>query len=123
MTQKYTSRPKSRALLLLSCLACNVLADDVALRGYWPLREGTGKRAIDQSANQRHGTVAGKAQWVGGDVDIALYFDGGESRVEIPHDPELNLTEALTMEAWVALAAKGRTAPIVGKGEIGRAHV
>lgn len=48
--------------------------------------------------------------------DAALYFDGGSGLIEVPHDPDLNLTEALTVEAWVALQSRGRTAPIVGKG-------
>ena len=102
--------------LMLCCLASSIFAGETNLRGHWPLHDGTGTQAPDRSPHRRHGTIAGGTSWVKGEPDTALYFDGGNSLIEIPHDPDLNLTEALTVEAWVALESKGRTAPIVGKG-------
>ena len=104
------------ACLTVSALLSAALAEDVALRGYWPLRGGTGRRAVDQSSHHRDGTIAPGAAWVKSGDGAVLCFDGGRGRVEIPLDPALNLTDALTVEAWVALESKGRTAPVVGKG-------
>ena len=115
-----TSRQISRlgmGLWLMGCLLGSGLAGaDAALLGDWPLRDGEGTQALDRAAPTRHGTIKGDAQWLKGDAGSALYFGGGDGRVEIPHDADLNGGKGLTFEAWVALQTKGRTAPIVGKG-------
>ena len=102
--------------LLFPCFTSGIFAGETELRGHWPLHVETGKQALDQSPHKRHGTIEGGACWVKGKLDTALYFGGGNGLIEIPDAPDLDLTEALTVEAWVALESKGRTAPIVGKG-------
>lgn len=116
MMPPHVSHPNLKILLVLSCLASSIVAEDADLLGHWPLHDETGEQALDQSSHQRHGTIVGGASWVKEKGGTALCFDGGNGRIEIPHAPDLTLTDAFTVEAWVALESRGRTAPIVGKG-------
>jgi probable HAF family extracellular repeat protein len=64
------------------------------------------------------GTLAGGASVVPGLVGDAFAFDGGTASVEIEAGPgsPLNLTGALTLEAWVKPADLGRVAQrVIGK--------
>ena len=47
--------------------------DEEVLAGYWPIDEGQGNIAHDLSPYQNHGTIY-NAQWVEGEVDLALYY-------------------------------------------------
>lgn len=104
------------ALLAFVVLVSQTVAEDPALRGHWPLRADTGRRAVDKGPHHRDGAITPGATWVETGDGAVLDFDGGGGRVEIPHDPALVVTDALTVEAWVAVRSKGQTAPIVGKG-------
>ena len=62
--------------------------------------EGEGEVAHD-SAGEHDGLIEG-AEWVGGKYGDALRFDPeAESSVAIPASPDLDLTDAFTLEAWV----------------------
>ncbi|UCE18768.1 MAG: T9SS type A sorting domain-containing protein [Gemmatimonadota bacterium] len=51
------------------------------------------------------------------DGESALQFDGGESSVEYPSSPSLNLTDAVTIEAWIYPISWG-SFPYLGLGRV-----
>jgi hypothetical protein len=92
---------------------------EAGLIAFWSFDEGTGTAAKD-SAGKHDGKIV-NAKWVDGKIGKALDFNGSNTYVEIPNAPDLNLTKALSIEAWVkhrgkeittweAILAKGDTA-------------
>ena len=63
--------------------------------------EGSGATANDGSGNGNHGAIAQAAWSSAGRFGRALSFNGTSSLVTIPDAPELDLTGAMTVEAWV----------------------
>jgi hypothetical protein len=66
----------------------------------YSLDEGEGTTAGDATGHGHTGTVEG-AGWTTGHDGGALGFDGNESCVSVPVDPELQPTGEFTLEAWV----------------------
>ena len=87
-------------------------ADPVAAYSF---DEGEGGTAHD-SVGAHDGALEG-AEWVeGGRFGDALRFNAeGEDSVEIPASTGLDLTDALTLEAWVKPEAVGTWMPIIAK--------
>ena len=76
--------------------------------------EGEGEVAHD-SSGEHDGTVEG-AEWVGGKYGDALKFSReAESSVAIPASPELDLTGAFTLEAWVRPDADQYEDPVIAR--------
>ncbi len=77
--------------------------------------EGEGSIAHD-AVGDHDGTIDG-AEWVeGGRFGGALRFDAGdEDSVEIPAGPDFDLTDGLTLEAWVKPEAERAWTPIIAK--------
>ncbi len=64
--------------------------------------EGTGTVVTDSSGNGNTGTIAGATWTTAGKYGVgALSFNGTTARVTVPDAPSLDLTDALTLEAWV----------------------
>src|SRR4051794_26069672 len=75
---------------------------------------GTGSTLADDSGNGNTGTIRG-ATWAAGKSAGALSFDGSSNWVTVPDSPSLDLTSAMTLEAWVkpsVLGASWRTAVV-----------
>ena len=70
--------------------------------GYWKFNEGSGSVAGDSSGLGNDGTIHG-ASWVSGSPDgsTALSFDGVSDYVEVADDSSLDITDAITIEAWI----------------------
>jgi uncharacterized protein (DUF362 family) len=68
--------------------------------GLWHFNEGTGATAADATTNGNTGTVSGAA-WTTGKFGSALVFDGVDDYAEMPDSPSLDITGAVTIEAWV----------------------
>ena len=71
--------------------------------------EGSGSSVADLSGNGNTGQV-GSATWTSaGKFGSALSFDGSSSRVRVDDSASLDLTSAVTLEAWVypAVAQSG----------------
>ena len=65
----------------------------------WHLDENTGATAYD-SKGSNNGTIT-NATWTTCVRGSALSFDGDGDYVTIPDDPSLNLTDGLTLMAWI----------------------
>ncbi len=68
--------------------------------GYWNFDEGDGSAAYDNSGNDITGTIT-DATWVTGKYGSALHFDGSEDRVALGSPSELDLSNNLSIFAWV----------------------
>lgn len=85
------------------------------LVGAWGFNEGAGIAARDNSGAGNHGTVAGAAH-IEGRFGRGLRFDGRNDVVRVADSASLDLSRAMTLEAWVRSAAGGsRWRPVVVK--------
>jgi hypothetical protein len=75
-------------------------SNDPELIGHWTFDEGSGFEVLDMSENQNQGSVQG-ATWSSGKLAGALEFDGGSDRVLIGDQPSLDVSEPITLAAWV----------------------
>jgi hypothetical protein len=67
----------------------------------YPFNEGSGTTAFDVSSNWNNGTISG-ATWTTLGVDgDALVFNGANALVTINNSASLQLSSAMTLEAWV----------------------
>jgi glucose/arabinose dehydrogenase len=63
--------------------------------------EGTGTTLGDSSGNLNHGTIANAAWTISGKYGNALSFNGLNSLITVADSASLDLTTAMTIEAWV----------------------
>jgi len=75
-----------------------------------------GLRVYDQSGKENHGTIYG-ARWLRGPIGGRLSFDGVDDKVDVPDDPSLDLTDEMTLEAFVKPLVAG-FALVIAKHEI-----
>src|SRR5262245_53701247 len=106
ITTLFGRRPSSarkplatKTRLHLECLEDrNLLAGLVAAYSF---NEGSCTTVADASGNGNTGTIS-NAAWVQGNYGGGLRFTGAlNSFVSIPRVPSLDLTNAMTLEAWV----------------------
>ena len=62
--------------------------------------EGKGNTVADASGQKNHGAITG-ATWTSGKFGKALSFNGSNNLVTVKDSASLDLTNALTLEAWV----------------------
>jgi hypothetical protein len=78
------------------------LDTDPALVGWWKFDEGAGTTTADSSGNGNDGTLNGPVEWVAeGHDGAALAFTGPYNYVLVPNAPSLNMTDAITIAAWI----------------------
>jgi hypothetical protein len=63
--------------------------------------EGAGPTTADASGHGNTGTITNATWTTAGKFGKALSFNGTSARVTVPDAPELQLTTAMTLEAWV----------------------
>lgn len=106
-------------IALMSLLFISVFAHADTV-GQWLFDEGSGDVVHDSSRNSNDGTFVGEPEWVKDTPfgeGFALEFDGAGSYseyIEIEDAPSLNVTEEITLEAWIKPGPPG-TAGIVSK--------
>src|SRR5712691_1861156 len=83
-------------------------ADSVGLVAAYGFDEGKGSKVHDSSGRGNNGTTSNTG-WVAGKYGSALSFNGSSSSVTIPGSGSLDLTGAMTLEAWVQPNALGTT--------------
>ena len=86
-----------------------------AVRAYYSLSGG----GQWYTATMSSGTVLTNLSTTGS----ALIFDGIDDYVEIPDSPRLNITDSLTLEAWVNLSDPNNDQKVVGKTPIGSGYL
>ncbi|MBM3476882.1 MAG: LamG domain-containing protein, partial [Armatimonadetes bacterium] len=85
---------------LIYLAAPGMTQDDAGLIGLWTFDEGAGEVVQDLSGHGNTGRLHG-AQWVKRGDGYALAFDGVDDWVDCGDAPTLDLTTAVSMEAWV----------------------
>jgi hypothetical protein len=81
--------------------------------------EGAGAATADASGNANNGTLVGASWTSQGRFGSALVFDGSGAHVAIPDNASLDLTDELTLEAWVNPSALGGYRVILDKTTTG----
>jgi len=81
------------SFVLVLSIGGNASADLVA---HWSLDEGSGTTAVDMTGNGHDGTIGGTANWVAGQIGLALDFDGSSTYIDMD-DRVLDTTFTLTM--------------------------
>ena len=72
------------------------------LVGLWHFDEGEGTTTVDSSGYGNNGTLVNGPVWHDGKVgNNALSFDGVDDYVDCSQGTNLNITDAITIEAWV----------------------
>ena len=69
--------------------------------------------AVDISKYGNNGTIHG-ATWTTGKFGSALYFDGTNDYVEVPNSSSIDITDPITIEAWINVLS-GTSGHIVSK--------
>ena len=103
MTKKIKNLIKTLviSLIVYLCLISHAGAvSDEGLVAYFNFDEGEGDITFDLSGNCNDGIVYGAA-WTPGKYENALLFNGINNYVNIPYSDSLNITEDITIEAWV----------------------
>ena len=78
----------------------------------YSMDQGSGTSLPDLSGTGNNGTISGATWSTSGRFGSALSFNGTSSIVNVPDSSSLDLTTAMTLEAWVqptALGGKWRT--------------
>ncbi|WP_028065248.1 N,N-dimethylformamidase beta subunit family domain-containing protein [Solirubrobacter soli] len=89
----------------------NVTVDPTGLVAAYGFEEATGTTVTDSSGKGNTGTlVNGPVRATTGKFGKTITFDGSNDYVNVPDANSLDLTNALTMEAWVNLATAGGAA-------------
>jgi hypothetical protein len=85
--------------------------------GWWLLDEGSGTAASDSSTFANHGILQGSPTWIPGVSGNALLFDGDvaaresdNDRVVIADDSSLDITQTITIAAWIRPTQTGSQA-------------
>jgi hypothetical protein len=87
--------------------------------GHWKMDEGSGNTLIDHSGNGNNALLQSTSgvSWTEGINGLALNLDGGSGRfANAAHNSSLEITEALTIAAWVRPSVLGRNT-IVSKAD------
>jgi hypothetical protein len=93
---------KSIYLISFILVASFVGKASAGLVGHWKLDESSGTIAYDSSRNENNGTLHGPT-WRPNDGQIggALEFDGINDYVEVPDNSSFDITNEITVTAWI----------------------
>jgi PKD repeat protein len=75
--------------------------DTAGLVAAYGFEETSGTQVLDASGNVNHGTLTNVTRSTQGKFGGGLSFNGTNSLVTVPDSPSLDLTNALTLSAWV----------------------
>ncbi|MCH6236131.1 LamG-like jellyroll fold domain-containing protein [Cognataquiflexum rubidum] len=89
------------------------------LVGHWKMNEGSGAKLIDSSGNGNNATIMNTSSgvvWVQGKDGLAINLNGFSNRfATVPSNSSLNMTNAITITAWIRTNALVRK-QILSKG-------
>ena len=75
--------------------------------GYWNMDDATGTTAKDLSGNGNDGTLTGGPTWAQGKFGKAASLGTSSPYINVPNSSSLNITNAITIEAWVKFNSIG----------------
>src|SRR5262245_61392620 len=88
-------------VLALSAITSTARAQTAGLVAAYGFAEGAGPTVADSSGNNNTGTISGATWTTAGKFGSALAFNGSTAVVTVQSSPSLQLTTAMTLEAWV----------------------
>lgn len=91
---------------------------DPSLRLYIPFNEGNGNVAKDYSNYGNNGTLTDVEWGIGGGGNVGI-FNGTSSYVDCGNNASLNITDAITVEAWIYLDSGADTGYVIAKNSNG----
>ena len=102
---------KTLARLTIACVSLIIIGlmfagqsvariDPKSYAGVWLFDEDKGDIATDSSGNKNDGTIK-NAKWVDGKFGKALKFDGASTFVDCGNEASLDITEEISVMAWV----------------------
>jgi hypothetical protein len=99
-------------------------ANGAGLVAAYGFEEGSGKKVVDASGKGNHGIIKGAVRIDKGRYGKALKFDGKNDWVTVKNDASLDLSNGMTLEAWVypLSQTKGNNAVIVKRKPKGEAY-
>ncbi len=101
VTDQYTITP-AKATPILGLKQNNSFATGSGLVGYWSFDENTSTVAYDSSGYNNDGTLTGNAKFnTSGRFGNAMFFDGVNANVTVNPSPSLNVSQGLTLMAWI----------------------
>jgi photosystem II stability/assembly factor-like uncharacterized protein len=109
MCSKWTN-PGCMLVLIGLFLMSIPTAADATLVGWWKFDETSGNIAHDSSGYGNHGVLYGGLQLKGG----GLEFDGVDDYVDCGDGPSLNITDEVTVMAWIKLTGQAPDRKIAG---------
>lgn len=74
---------------------------DLGTVGDWRMNEGSGSTVSDRSGSSNSGSLVNGPTWTSGRYGQGLDFDGTDDYVEISDAGSLDITEQITITAWV----------------------
>lgn len=86
-----------------------------SLVGYWNLNDNSGQTTLDQSTYGNNCTLTNSPSWITGKFGSAVHFDGTNDYLNCGNNNNFNLTNKLTIEAWVKYGTISEFPRIVGK--------
>jgi len=89
--------------------------DPKTIVGMWLFDEGKGDIIKDSSANKNDGKLMNGPKWMDGEFGTALEFNGVDNYVSVPGSPTLDITDAITVGAWVNIPNVSGLKTIIGK--------
>ena len=89
---------------------------DGDLSGHWPLDDGSGTTASDESGNGNPGNLPGGPAWIPGKFGQALELDGQMHRIIIPEESSLDVEDEFSFSIWLAPYSGAQNMGIVLKG-------
>ncbi|MBL7738170.1 MAG: hypothetical protein JNK14_03055 [Chitinophagaceae bacterium] len=97
-----TARARDAAGNTTTSAAVNVTVNNTNLVAAYGFNENTGTTANDNSGNNNTGTLTNGAAWAAsGRFGSAILFDGTNDYININDANSLDLTNGMTLEAWV----------------------
>jgi len=101
--------------LILALTPVEISQAERQLVAWWKFDETEGETMNDASGNDVNGTLVGAPQWQpeGGKVGGALVFDGVDDYVDCGYQESMNLTQAVSVSAWIKLAGPAEDQKIV----------
>ena len=91
----------SIAASALTWLTVPASAQTAGLVAAYGFNEGTGTTIRDISGNGNNGTISGATWTTSGKYGNALVFNGANALVTVNNSASLQLSTAMTLEAWV----------------------